>query len=130
MKKCKKMGLLVGCLIGFATSVQAQIGGSKMPDGSWILDGRRMTIGDTDYICRGNVCETPEQAIRRMESYDEVDVSYMTDLAEEEAIDRYTISDEKIDMNYSEHEDTTPALGKVQNKLNELGSEVFGLIGL
>lgn len=48
-------------------------------------------------------------------------------IAEQAAIDEAFESGE---YEVIQSEDITPALGKFQNKLNELGSEVFGLIGL
>lgn len=87
----KKLNILCLAFLLFATSAQAQIGGTKQPDGSWHIQGRWMRIGETDYICRGNECLTEEQAIRKLENGKPVD--YMKDVREHEAVDRYTMTE-------------------------------------
>lgn len=108
----------------FASTAQAQIGGIKQPDGSWIIKGQWVIIGDTQYICRGNECLTQRQAIRKLENAKPVD--YMKDVRERETVDRYTLTEQHIDMSEADYnDDQTPLLGKAQNKLNELGSELL-----
>ena len=128
MKTSIKIILLASCLIGFANDVNAYMI-ARQPDGSVHIRGcQSQTIGNTDYLCCDNNCQTREYWIKRAYSNDEV--NYMTDMAEVEAVDRYTLTEVNVDQADVEYEDNTPALGKIQNKINEVGSELFGLIGL
>lgn len=49
-------------------------------------------------------------------------------VAEQEAIDKAYNTPENVEV--IQPEDPTPVLGKAQNKLNELGHELFNAIGL
>lgn len=112
----------------FATSAQAGYSIARMPDGSVHISGcRTQTIGNTDYLCCDDNCQTEDYWIKR--AYSNVEVDYMKDVREREAVDRYTMTRQNIDMSEVENEDDTPALGKAQNKLNELGHELFNAIG-
>ena len=98
----------------------------KAPDGRVKTIGcKEKTIGKDHYICCDDNCQKPEYWIER--AY-EGEINYMKDLAEVETIDRHTMSDEKVEFEKVE-DNKTPALGKLQNKLDDIGSSIFGLIG-
>lgn len=114
---------LIG-LICITTNASAGYSWVKQPDGSYIYKGcHNQIIGDTNYICCDNECQTREAWIKRLESA--VDTNYMADLAEQETVDRYTLSDEKVEI--EDADDKTPALGKAQKKLDNLGNKLIGV---
>lgn len=122
-----KSSVFLLCFVGIVTSANAYTI-SRQPDGSVSIKGcRTQTIGDTDYICCDNNCQVKDYWIKM--AYTDVEVNYMSDLAERETIDRYTLADAQP-AQVDEHDDKTPALGKVQNKINKLGDKVFGVFGL
>lgn len=123
-----KIGLLASCLVMVAYNARAY-SISRQPDGSVYIRGcQSQTIGNTDYLCCDNNCQTRDYWIKR--AYSNIEVDYMKDTREREAVNRYTLTDINADHAVVEYDDKTPALGKVQNKLNELGGELFGLLGL
>lgn len=123
-----KSSVLLLCFVGIATSANAYTV-SRQPDGSVSIKGcRTQTIGDTDYICCDDNCQVKEYWIKM--AYSDVEVNYMSDLAERETIDRYTLADVEQPVAVDEQDDKTPALGKVQNEINKLGDKVFGVFGL
>lgn len=101
----------------------------KGTDGAYTFKGcHNQTIGDTNYLCCDNDCQTKEEWIKRMESA--VDTNYMTDLAENEEINRYTMTDEKVDFeNLDTKHNETPALGKAQEKLDSIGNKILSIFG-
>lgn len=110
MKICKKIGLLVVCLIGFATNLQAEEIKVKVNNGE--------TVTITNCSNRDNPrCWSDEKVIGMAKVYKPMEW------------DKPDFEDGDFEI-IRKDEDQTPTLGKVQNKLNELGSEVFGLIGL
>lgn len=105
MNKSLKVVLLASCLIGFANDVNA-----LTP--KRCLEGAVWEYNDSDYPLLVD-CAKWEQTNPQIT------------LDEQKAIDEVSESD---DYEVIQPEDITPALGKVQNKLNELGSKVFGVI--
>lgn len=114
-----------------------------------LSNARQMTLGNKKYLCKSypgsESCKAVEEWVEiilkqekecraysaRMEKecekykqtkeYQKENESYMNA--------RYSMSDEKIDMSNTEYDNPTPSLGKVQDRLNKLGSDVFNLIG-
>lgn len=126
MKASVKIGLLAGCLVMVAYSASAY-SITRQPDGNVYIRGcQSKTIGNTDYLCCDDNCQTRDYWVKR--AYSNNEVNYMADMEEVEVVDRYSLTN--INSQTIQSEDMTPALGKFQNKLNKLGSEVFGLIGL
>ena len=116
------------CFVGIVTSANAYTI-TRQPDGSVTIKGcHTQTIGNTDYICCDDNCQVEEYWVKQ--AYTDVEVNYMSDLAERETIDRYTLAAVEQPVTVDEHDDKTPALGKVQNKINKLGDKVFGVFGL
>lgn len=115
------------CFVGIVTSANAYTI-IRQPDGGVKIKGcHTQIIGNTDYICCDNNCQVKEYWVKM--AYSDVEVNYMSDLAERETIDRYTLADVEP-VTVEEYDDKTPALGKVQNKINKLGDKVFGVFGL
>lgn len=115
------------CFVGIVTSANAYTI-IRQPDGGVKIKGcHTQIIGDTDYICCDDNCQVKEYWVKM--AYTDVEVNYMSDLAERETIDRYTLADVEP-VTVEEYDDKTPALGKVQNKINKLGDKVFGVFGL
>ena len=107
MKASKKIMLLVSCLIGIANNANALTPKRCIEGAIW----EKNSWGEEELV-----------DCARWESSDP-----QTSIAEQEAIDR---AFESGDYEVIQPEDITPTLGKIQNKLDELSSNVFGLIGL
>lgn len=115
------------CFVGIVTSANAYTI-TRQPDGSVTIKGcHTQTIGNTDYICCDNNCQVKDYWIKM--AHTDVELNYMSDLAERETIDRYTLADVEQPA-VDEYDDKTPTLGKVQKKLDKLGDKVFGVFGL
>ena len=133
----KKITLFTICFMALVNTANA-CGGAKQPDGSWhIKYNFTRNIDGKTYLCcvhttqysKNENCKTKEDWIAYFEKRSKLgDINYMSDLADVE-INRNTMSDEKVNFDKEEN-DNTPALGKVQNKLNNLGSSIFDIIGL
>lgn len=105
MNKSLRVVLLASCLIGFANNVNALTPKRCVEGAVWETDD----LGDPQLV----ECAKWEQTNPQIT------------LAEQKAIDEAFKSG---DYQVIESEDKTPTLGKVQNKLNEFGSKVFGVI--
>ena len=107
MKASVKIILLASCLVGVANSVNALTPKRCVEGAVWELN----KWGEEELVSCAKWESSDPQVL----------------IAEQEAIAEAFESGE---YEVIQSEDITPALGKVQNKLNKLGSEVFGLIGL
>lgn len=110
-----KIVLLVSCLVIMTSSVNAAENIKAR-----INDGETVTI-TVCYNRNDTRCKNVEELQGMIAEQDAINNAYTEEDAAMKAGDFEIIR---------KGEDQTPALGKVQNKLNELGSEVFGLIGL
>ena len=107
MKASKKIMLLTIFLTGIANNANALTPKRCIEGAVWELN----SWGEEELV-----------SCAKWESSDP-----QTSIAEQEAIDRAFESGE---YEVIQPEDITPTLGKIQNKLDKLSSEVFGLIGL
>ena len=107
MKASKKIILLASCLVGIANSANALTPKRCIDGAVWELN----EWGEEELV-----------SCAKWESSDP-----QTSIAEQEAIDR---AFESGNYEVVQPEDITPTLGKIQNKLDELSSNVFGLMGL
>ena len=82
--------IFILCFVSIAGSAFA-CGGAKMPDGTWLIKGKRRTIGNVNYICCGDTCLTADQWVYKFENDKPVD--YMKDLRERDFPNRSVLSE-------------------------------------
>ena len=97
----------IACLIGFVSSANAMVPKRCIEGDVWEVD----EWGDPVLVdCAKWESDDPEARV-----------------AEQKAIDKAYNTPENVEV--IQPEDDTPLLGKAQNKLNELGHELFNAIG-